>query len=99
MALRQAQRQAMPCTDAAASQARTFWRYALISSPSSVPVTIYITGLDMRSGQRFLRIEPLPPESDTSALIIQTFVRLQDLLYEDPAAWHFWSEAERFFER
>lgn len=70
-----------------------------LAAEQGVPVTIYITGLDMRSGQRFLRIEPLPPESDTPALIIQTFSRLQDLLYEDPAAWHFWSEAERFFER
>ena len=62
-----------------------------------VPVTVYVTGLNMQTGQRFLRIHPLGVSQDVDALALAVFRYLEIALCEDSAAWHFWSEAPRFF--
>lgn len=62
-----------------------------------VPVTVYVTGLNMQTGQRFLRIHPLGVSQDVDALALAVFRHLEIALCEDSAAWHFWSEAPRFF--
>ena len=62
-----------------------------------VPVSIYLTGLDANTGQRFLSIEPLGPFEDLDALAHAVFERLDAAIRADSAAWHFWSEASRFF--
>lgn len=63
-----------------------------------VPVAIYLTGLDAGTGQRFLSIEPLGTFADLDALAQAVFERLDEAIRSDCAAWHFWSEAPRFFD-
>ncbi|MDR0458651.1 MAG: hypothetical protein LBH10_06475 [Burkholderiaceae bacterium] len=63
------------------------------------PVAVFITGLDVHTGQRRSRITPLGIYSDLPALLRDICRCLDDLLAQDPAAWHFWSEAPRFFTR
>ena len=63
----------------------------------SVPVTVYVTGLDMHTGQRLLRITPLGVWQDLNALVPAVFDLLEAALCEESAAWHFWGEAPRFF--
>jgi hypothetical protein len=64
-----------------------------------VPVTAYTIGLDAHTGQRQLRITQLGVYDDLPLLIRDVFRHLDDALAQDPAAWHFWSEAARFFAR
>jgi hypothetical protein len=64
-----------------------------------VPVTVYVAGFDARTGQRQLRIVQLGIYDDLSALIRDVFRHLDAAMAQDPAAWHLWSEAERFFAR
>jgi len=63
------------------------------------PVTVYLTGFDVRTGQRWVRVTPLGVYDDLSKLIDDAFQHLEAALKQDPAAWHFWSEAARFFTR
>ncbi|MDR0274974.1 MAG: hypothetical protein LBI48_06485 [Burkholderiaceae bacterium] len=63
------------------------------------PVTAYTTGFDARTGQRQLRIAQLGVYDDLTALIRDVFRHLDTALTQDPAAWHLWSEAARFFTR
>ncbi|MEO8247966.1 MAG: hypothetical protein ABI589_01220 [Burkholderiales bacterium] len=62
-----------------------------------VPVTVYVTGIRMSDGRRFLRICNLPVHDDADALVDEVFKQLEKVIAEDAPAWHFWSEAERFF--
>jgi lauroyl/myristoyl acyltransferase len=62
-----------------------------------IPVSVYVTGIDMATGQRFLRIRQLGVLPDLDALISTLAADLDRLIRENPPAWHFWSEAERFF--
>ncbi|MDR2990793.1 MAG: hypothetical protein LBU72_02455 [Burkholderiaceae bacterium] len=61
------------------------------------PVIVYVTGFDVRTGQRWVRITPLGVYGDLSELIRDVCRQLNTTLAQDPAAWHFWSEASRFF--
>ena len=62
-----------------------------------VPVTVYVTGLDLQTGQRFLRIDQLGVWQNVEALAQAVFGHLEKALQEESAAWHFWGEAPRFF--
>lgn len=62
-----------------------------------VPVTVYVTGLDVHSGQRSLRIVQLGAWDDLEALVAAVFGHLENALCQDAAAWHFWGESHRFF--
>lgn len=62
-----------------------------------VPVLVYITGLDTRTGTRFLRIRPLGVYMTVEELAIQVFDELEQIIAEDAPAWHFWGIAERIF--
>lgn len=62
-----------------------------------VPVLVYITGLDTRTGTRFLRIKPLGVHVTVEELAIQVFDELEQIIAEDAPAWHFWGIAERIF--
>ena len=62
-----------------------------------VPVTVYLTGIDMGTGQRTLRIVQLPVLGDLEALVAAVFTHLSEAIAQDSAAWHFWGEAPRFF--
>jgi phosphatidylinositol dimannoside acyltransferase len=62
-----------------------------------IPVVVYVTGLRMDTGRRFLRIRQLGVPTDVGALAATLAADLDRLIRENPPAWHFWSEAERFF--
>ena len=62
-----------------------------------VPVTVYLTGFDPRTGQRWVRVAPLGVHEDVPTLVNAVFAHLNAALAEDPAVWHFLGEAERFF--
>ena len=61
------------------------------------PVSVFTTGIQMTSGQRCLRITQLGAYDDLDRLVQDVFQLLDEAIAQDSAAWHFWSEAERFF--
>lgn len=63
-----------------------------------VPVTVYINGFDVQTGQRFLRMEQIPSQPDLQTLADVVFQRLNGCMDKSKALWHFWSEAHRFFK-
>lgn len=63
-----------------------------------IDVVVYITGLNTRSGQRFLTIKPLGIYDDTRALADAVFQELSSFIALDAPAWHFWSVSERLFQ-
>jgi phosphatidylinositol dimannoside acyltransferase len=64
-----------------------------------LPVTVYLTGLNVESGRRFLRIHQLGVRDSLEQLIADVFAYLDQAVREDPPSWHFWSEADRIFVR
>lgn len=64
---------------------------------NDIPVQVYVTGLDTRTGERFLRIKTLSGYATVEDLAAQVFGELEQLIAEDAPAWHFWGIAERFF--
>jgi len=62
-----------------------------------VPVVLYVTGLNTRNGERFLRIRQLGVCASVDSLAGQVFGELEQVIAEDAPAWHFWAIAERFF--
>lgn len=65
----------------------------------ATPVSVFLTGIRMTDGKRFLRIYHLGVHDNLDALVRAVFWVLENAIKEDPAAWHFWSESERFFSR
>jgi phosphatidylinositol dimannoside acyltransferase len=63
-----------------------------------IPVTIFLVGLRVADGQRFLRLRQFEGYSEVDAMVRDVFSELEHAIIENPAAWHFWGEAERFFE-
>jgi lauroyl/myristoyl acyltransferase len=63
-----------------------------------VPVTVYLTGYDPRSGQRTLRIRAVPAQATVEAMMQAVFAHLEAAIRERPELWHFWSVADRFFD-
>ena len=66
---------------------------------SGVPVTVYLLGVRLSDGKRTLRIHHLGSRNEVEPLIREVFGYLEAAIEEEPAAWHFWSVAPRFFER
>lgn len=62
-----------------------------------LPVTVFVTGFDLASGRRFVRIHRMGVRSDRQELMREVFDVLDSAIRENPPAWHFWSESERFF--
>jgi phosphatidylinositol dimannoside acyltransferase len=62
-----------------------------------LPVTVYLTGLNVDSGRRFLRIHQLGVPENLQQLMTKVFSYLEEAIRTDPPAWHFWSEAPRIF--
>lgn len=63
-----------------------------------IPVTVYLVGLQLQDGQRFLRIHQFGIYEDVNALIVDVFQVLDLAIRDNPAVWHFWGQAQRFFE-
>ena len=62
-----------------------------------LPVTVFTLGLDVRTGRRELRLQPLGVWDDAPALGARIFQEFDRIVRERPAHWHFWSVAQRFF--
>ncbi|MDD0811445.1 hypothetical protein PSQ20_13905 [Curvibacter sp. RS43] len=62
-----------------------------------IPVVLYITGLNLDTGRRHLRMRVWGVGDDVSTLAQAVFAELDGLIRQCPPAWHFWSEAPRFF--
>jgi hypothetical protein len=62
-----------------------------------VPVFVYVTGFRIEDGQRFVRIRQLGVPADLDTLVREVEAELDRTIQQDAPAWHFWSEAERFF--
>lgn len=73
-----------------------------VATEFKAPVTVYVTLLNVKTGRRTLCIEQVDAGGNidsTEELMARVFVHLERLMQRDTAAWHFWSEAERFFVR
>ncbi len=62
-----------------------------------IPVTVFLSGIDAVNSRRTLRIRQLGVYQDQDALVRDVYAELDRAMAADPAAWHFWSEADRFF--
>ncbi|MDH4426149.1 MAG: hypothetical protein QE495_06825 [Acidovorax sp.] len=65
-----------------------------------VPVTVYVTGFDVTTGRRHLKIAQIPKPMDgltVQELAQRVFDQLNEALETNNAYWHFWSEAPRIF--
>lgn len=62
-----------------------------------IAVTLYVTGVSLDSGRRTLQLHPLGLQDDIATLAQQVFNTLDKAIQSEPAAWHFWAEAPRFF--
>jgi len=69
-----------------------------VAADDGIPVTVYLTGIRMSDGRRFLRIRHVGTRSSVAQLMAEVFSHLQAAIESDPAAWHCWSAAPRFFE-
>jgi phosphatidylinositol dimannoside acyltransferase len=69
-----------------------------IATAHDIPVSVYLTGISLEDGRRFIRVFPTIIESDSDALMQKVFCRLEDAIREEPALWHFWGMAGHFFE-
>lgn len=63
----------------------------------SLPVTLFLTGINLVTGKRTLNIKSINPSEDLISLTACVFNELSLAIEKDPAAWHFWSESQRFF--
>jgi len=70
-----------------------------VACDSGVPVTVYLLGIRLSDGRRTLQIHNLGSRTELEPLIREVFAHLESAIHEEPAAWHFWSVAPRFFER
>ena len=68
-----------------------------VAVEANVPVTVFLTGIRLRDGQRTLQIHRLGPAGDLGKLMVEAFALLQQAIEGEPAAWHFWEVAPRFF--
>lgn len=70
-----------------------------VAVEARVPVTAFLTGIRLSDGQRTLKIRRLGPADDLRKLMIESFGLLQQAIEAEPAAWHFWEVAPRFFSQ
>lgn len=62
-----------------------------------IPVTVHVLGVDLRDGSRHMHVQHFGVHEDVEVLAKAVFSVLEDAIAAAPAAWHFWSEAPRFF--
>ena len=78
-------------------QARIPTALLRLAVDQGTPVSVFTTGIQMTNGQRCLRITQLGVYDDLERLVQDVFQLLDEAIAQDSAAWHFWSESERFF--
>ena len=69
-----------------------------VASERGIPVAIFVNGIDLLNGRRFLRIHTLGVEKDLDTLMEKAFLHLESVLQEESAGWHFWGMSKAFFE-
>jgi hypothetical protein len=68
-----------------------------LAARRSIPVYVFSCGLRWADGKRTLAIRRLAA-GDAAGMLAQTASLLDGVIREDPAQWHFWGEAPRFFQ-
>ena len=63
-----------------------------------LPITLFLVGMRLEDGRRFLRLHQVGVADNVEALAEEIFGSLEQAITEEPAAWHLWSESERFFD-
>lgn len=70
-----------------------------MAGDKQVPIIVYMTGFDLLTGRRTLRIWDLGIPTNTDQMIVRMYQYLDESIRKAPPLWHFWSEADRFFVR
>jgi hypothetical protein len=65
----------------------------------SLPVSLFVTGINLDTGKRTLNIKKIGIFEDVNSVADVVFKELAFFIEKEPAAWHFWSESERFFDK
>lgn len=78
-------------------QARMPMGVLRVAVEQKVPVTLYINGLRLSDGHRFLRVMNLGVHDDLERLARLVFGHLEALIREEPVLWHYWEVAGLFF--
>lgn len=68
-----------------------------IAVESKVPMFVFLTGIRASDGKRTLRIQRLQEGDDIGQMMQDAFALLEEAIIAEPAAWHFWKVAPRFF--
>ena len=68
-----------------------------IAAESQVPMFVFLTGIRISDGKRTLQIHRLSANHDMQHLLREAFALLEEAIIANPAAWHFWKIAPRFF--
>jgi lauroyl/myristoyl acyltransferase len=68
-----------------------------IATESKLPMVVFLTGVRIADGKRTLHIQRLESGGDMRQLMRDAFAVLESAISADPAAWHFWKIAPRFF--
>lgn len=90
------QASASQCVSLLGLQARVPTAMLRLAVKQRVPVTLFLAGQGAGE-RRFLEIQQLGVHSDLEELLHVLYAELDRMLRENPAAWHFWGEAERIF--
>lgn len=69
-----------------------------VAVESKIALTVFLTGIRMSDGKRILAIHRLGQRNDVDSLMAEVFAHLEQAIRTDPAAWHFWEVAPRFFQ-
>lgn len=67
-----------------------------LAADRQLPVTVFLAGLDLRTGQRQWTIHQLGVMPDAEILFKTVFQFLNQAMAESPSAWHLWAEMPRF---
>ena len=62
-----------------------------------LPVVVFLCGIDLATGRRWIDIQPLPLHDEVPALAADLFGRLDAAIRAHPTLWHFWGQAARFW--
>lgn len=68
-----------------------------LATQRRLPVVVFLCGIDLHSGERWISLETLPACETVEELAAAVFVRLDAGIRAHPALWHFWGQAPRFW--
>jgi hypothetical protein len=67
-----------------------------LAADRQLPVTVFLAGLDFKTGKRQWQIHSLGVSQDAQTLFKTVFQFLDQAIRESPSAWHLWAEMPRF---